>query len=815
MMPKVSVIIPVYNTQMYLEKCIDSCVKQTLDDIEIIIINDGSTDGSLEIAEEYASKYDNVRVKSIENSGLSIARNTGLELATGKYVYFLDSDDWIDENCLEECYKLSERNILDVVTFDAKKICEEGAHDFEENFSRCNIVDATKIYTGKEFATCYREGSGILVQAWTFFLRRDFLKAHGISFLPHAIYEDMKYYMDLLIHCRRMMYIPEKFYNRLYRQGSIVATGSSERKLLSFYEISWGILDTIEKADLSAQDKAFWLDHYVSYGIDILVVVVYRSFAYRGIEALISSCYNKIEHWQCKCIEKSLRLLRILPMTMGAISVVLCYIEKVLSTMGVVSDEQRKLVSEIDIYIDEYVSGRLEKLRPLFSDAGKRIGIYGVGNHTRDILKIYEKLIGEIKANLICVDTNRESYVQKFEGIDVVNIRDVYDLDLDGIVISSFIYENEMVVLAEVAVGDTVPIYKLYDGESYPLDAVYENKVAFRRRIMRYKEELNKKRIFLLETPMHTNTGDYLITYAEECFLRKYLPEYEVIKVSVLDFQNNNDNIWGQISITDIIIVNGGGFFGTHWIEGDVLRTVLECFPCNRTIVFPQSLYYEDDKVGQRKAEKICEVIKKHKDLTICYREALSLERGKMMFGNEVEQYLLPDMALLLNGMERTAVRRGIAVCLRKDVESVLTLEQRAKVVEIAKNMSDDVTETSMHWKELILPEDAKGVINEKLDELGQAELVITDALHCMISCALVGTPCIALPNVTGKVGGVYEWIKELPYIRYLESTDGIETVVGAMYQKAASENWRYTLGFTEYEKILEGLININCKENS
>jgi glycosyltransferase involved in cell wall biosynthesis len=99
-MPKVSVIIPVYNVEAYLRQCLDSVVNQTLKDIEMICVDDGSTDSSAEILKEYAKKDERIRVLTQSNSGAGAARNAGLVSAKGKWLYFLDGDDFIDEHCL-------------------------------------------------------------------------------------------------------------------------------------------------------------------------------------------------------------------------------------------------------------------------------------------------------------------------------------------------------------------------------------------------------------------------------------------------------------------------------------------------------------------------------------------------------------------------------------------------------------------------------------------------------------------------------------------------------------------------------------------
>ena len=114
-MVKVSVIVPVYNVEKYIRKCLDSLVNQTLEDIEIIVVNDGSKDSSIDILKEYAEKHNNIKVYEKENGGLSDARNYGLQFATGKYIAFLDSDDYVDVNLYKRMYEKAKAEDSDMV----------------------------------------------------------------------------------------------------------------------------------------------------------------------------------------------------------------------------------------------------------------------------------------------------------------------------------------------------------------------------------------------------------------------------------------------------------------------------------------------------------------------------------------------------------------------------------------------------------------------------------------------------------------------------------------------------------------------------
>ena len=125
-MPKISVIVPVYNVQKYLEKCIDSLINQTLRDIEIILVDDGSTDNSGLICDKYAGKDSRIKVIHKTNEGVSCARNDGTDAATARYILFIDADDWVEPNLCEITYKAAAGNCADLVLYTYNKVYRDG-----------------------------------------------------------------------------------------------------------------------------------------------------------------------------------------------------------------------------------------------------------------------------------------------------------------------------------------------------------------------------------------------------------------------------------------------------------------------------------------------------------------------------------------------------------------------------------------------------------------------------------------------------------------------------------------------------------------
>ena len=142
MIPKVSVVVPIYNVEKYLRQCIDSLLNQTLKTIEIILVDDGTQDSSGKIADEYEKKFQNVKVIHQINSGLGPARNTGIENATGEYIAFVDADDWIQFDMYEKLYKVAKKNNSDIVV--------SGHCDFKNGIS---VVTKTHPFAGQLYNT--------------------------------------------------------------------------------------------------------------------------------------------------------------------------------------------------------------------------------------------------------------------------------------------------------------------------------------------------------------------------------------------------------------------------------------------------------------------------------------------------------------------------------------------------------------------------------------------------------------------------------------------------------------------------------------
>lgn len=211
-MLKVSVVIPVYNVEDYVEKCLDSVVNQTLDDIEIIVVNDGSTDSSKEKINKYLEKYPNkIKYLEKENGGLSSARNFGMPHATGKYIAFLDSDDYIEKDAYEKMYNLAEKENADMVDCD-----------FIWEYPNKNKMDKVKEYNSKE--EMIEKGR---VAAWNKLIRRDIIERENLKFPEGLRYEDVDFFYKLVPYIEKVVFSREPYIHYVQRQTSITNTQNS------------------------------------------------------------------------------------------------------------------------------------------------------------------------------------------------------------------------------------------------------------------------------------------------------------------------------------------------------------------------------------------------------------------------------------------------------------------------------------------------------------------------------------------------------------------------------------------------------------
>ena len=272
-MPKISIIIPVYNVAQYLPKCLDSILAQTLSDIEIICINDGSTDNSSDILKNYATKDRRIKIINQSNQGISAARNSGLSVVQSEYVMFVDSDDYIAPDMAEKLYRTMETDKSDVVICSAECVNllpKDASPDviewqswlqpwLDEYVKPTGIYDVPKTIKG-EFISV----------VWNKLYRASTIKNYKIEFPLGLIEEDEYWLWAYMIHCKKYSFINERLYFYVQRSGSIMTTRNGNDRVLDILEIERRIYELVKKYAKIEDYQKILADWYIKTVNEIL-----------------------------------------------------------------------------------------------------------------------------------------------------------------------------------------------------------------------------------------------------------------------------------------------------------------------------------------------------------------------------------------------------------------------------------------------------------------------------------------------------------------------------------------------------------------
>ena len=230
-MIKVSVIVPVYNVEKYIKRCLDSLVNQTLENIEIIVVNDGSPDNSQVIIDKYVKKYDNVKSYIKKNGGLSDARNYGLKYATGEYISFIDSDDYVDINMLEKMYNKAIEKDFDVV------VCNLQMVDDNQNYIQSVSSNIDRDVYGDKIKKCM---VNIYPSAWNKLYKRKLFE-NNVNFKKGIWYEDVEFLYRLFPYIQSIGVIKDELYFYVQRDGAITKT--FDKRLYNYIDNWNGIIE--------------------------------------------------------------------------------------------------------------------------------------------------------------------------------------------------------------------------------------------------------------------------------------------------------------------------------------------------------------------------------------------------------------------------------------------------------------------------------------------------------------------------------------------------------------------------------------------
>lgn len=275
---RLSIIVPIYNVEKYVAKTINSIVNQKgFDKFEIIVVNDGSKDSSRDIVSEIAYNYNNIIIIDQENMGLGGARNTGIGVASGKYILFIDSDDYIENDCLSRYLDIADQNNLDMLQLAHVNVDDVGCI-----LGRPNNPQSEGVVSGRLWIS-----NGDADPASCFHLyNRQFLLSTGVTFMERVYHEDMDFTYHVMYYAKRMMSLDEVYYYYVDRKGSITGE-KSLRKCQDYYEVACHVSEWVQDEVDEDVYEAFFREYLaflflhpinqcISFGIQI------RGFIHEG-----------------------------------------------------------------------------------------------------------------------------------------------------------------------------------------------------------------------------------------------------------------------------------------------------------------------------------------------------------------------------------------------------------------------------------------------------------------------------------------------------------------------------------------------------
>lgn len=276
---KVSVIVPVYNVEKFIDKCLNSIVNQTLKEIEIIVVNDGSPDNSQKIIDKYVKKYPE-KVQSFikENGGQGSARNLGIEKAKGEYISFVDSDDFVEKDMYKKLYNKAKENNYDIVVCGNYNVSEDYQNKNIDAFINNYNTDLENIFFGK-------------MAVWNKIYKRDILIKNKLEFKEKVWYEDLAFTLKAIMNSNTFAFIDEPLYDYLIREGSTMNNSNVQRNLeiLDAFNDILSYIQHNKKEEYFNKIEFLAIDHiYISAIVRVLKADSDKNIKKETIEKLIN-----------------------------------------------------------------------------------------------------------------------------------------------------------------------------------------------------------------------------------------------------------------------------------------------------------------------------------------------------------------------------------------------------------------------------------------------------------------------------------------------------------------------------------------------
>ena len=276
---KLSIIVPVYGVEKYIDKCLNSLVKQSLKEIEVIVVNDGTKDNSQKIVDKYVKKYpDKIKSYIKENGGQGSARNYGLKKASGEYIGYVDSDDFVEKDMYKKLYNKAKENNYDIVVCGNYNVSEDYQNKNIDAFINNYNTDLENIFFGK-------------MAVWNKIYKRDILIKNKLEFKEKVWYEDLAFTLKAIMNSNTFAFIDEPLYDYLIREGSTMNNSNVQRNLeiLDAFNDILSYIQHNKKEEYFSKIEFLAIDHiYISAIVRVLKADSDKNIKKETIEKLIN-----------------------------------------------------------------------------------------------------------------------------------------------------------------------------------------------------------------------------------------------------------------------------------------------------------------------------------------------------------------------------------------------------------------------------------------------------------------------------------------------------------------------------------------------
>ena len=680
--PLVSVIIPIYNVSDYLDACVESACKQSYANLEIILVDDGSPDDCPQKCDVWAEKDSRIKVVHKPNGGLSDARNAGLDIANGKYIYFLDGDDTIEPNLIETVVPHME-NGADMVVFQFFKSFDDGTKKRGQIHEICEFVLSNEIQR-RDFIIEKLLSEKIGWEAWSRIYRKSKIDEYNLRFADNKkiFAEDLFFCLCYCAHVEKIVSIPEYLYNYAVRSDSIMNTQQVKLNVGRMNDLCKEAVRFFEKQnDCMLLVKSFPAIHFL----------IINNVWGRACNAIGSSDPNVIKK---------------------------AVIEDIADF-----DFFKKQAEKYFKYFD-----LLKNVLPAFQIAEK--------------ISYFMFIIGGTRIGL----SLRNRIIYAFHRI-----------------------------------------FNCFFGDEKKRKKVFRN--AFSK----------TDTVVIIGTEDFGNIGDHQIAVSMIDFIKTALPDYNIVEITASNYHKEKIFL-KHLKPQHIIAMPGGGNFGDIYpFAQNIREEVIADFPENKKLIFPQTIHFADNTA----IEKAASLFTKENNVCLFVRDKVSLDFAKSHFSCMCQ--LVPDIVLSYSGYENNAKNNDVLLCLRSDREAS-TSSEKLDLIEklVSENSLRAISfDTQLSYDVPVFFRDK--ITKEALALWANSKLVITDRLHGMIFAAITGTPCIALSNYNHKISGTYEFIKYLPYIRFVQTEEEIKTAYSELVSMTDCK-YDNTPLLPYYEKLAEVL---------